>query len=102
MAEVFFFAVYLKTLLTINNILKPTSLSEADFRKRYGNIVTKSVARKALNKDRHYFDSGDHALSKAGKAECPLGNKIPSPEVITSQVRRKPSQLQVEHLSQES
>lgn len=32
--------------------------------------------------ERKYFDSGDYALSKAGKAELPVGSEHPNPERI--------------------
>ncbi|KAL1920241.1 uncharacterized protein VTP21DRAFT_1387 [Calcarisporiella thermophila] len=33
-------------------------------------------------KERKYFDSGDYALSKAGKATLPVGSAHPRPETI--------------------
>ncbi|OMJ09730.1 mRNA stability protein [Smittium culicis] len=40
------------------------------------NILTQRI------KERKYFDSGDYALSKAGKAGTTVGEKHPSPESI--------------------
>uniref|UniRef100_A0A1D1ZD76 Uncharacterized protein C10F6.16 n=1 Tax=Anthurium amnicola TaxID=1678845 RepID=A0A1D1ZD76_9ARAE len=48
----------------------------------YGKLPTgKNVLSNKL-KERKYFDSGDYALSKAGKTSGPVGVNHPSPETI--------------------
>jgi len=48
----------------------------------YGKLPTgKDVLNRSL-KERKYFDSGDYALSKAGKPQGPVGSQHPSPEKI--------------------
>lgn len=74
-------------------------------RERYGRLPKKNPAMHAMNKARHrarrgcgivwltagareqdrkYFDSGDYALNKAGKAsdKPAVGKGIPTPDVI--------------------
>ncbi|KAK3826717.1 MAG: camp-regulated phosphoprotein/endosulfine conserved region-domain-containing protein [Linnemannia gamsii] len=55
---------------------------EQRFQRLYGN---KPAAKGLLNpklKERKYFDSGDYALSKAGKTTAPVGSEHPQPENI--------------------
>ncbi|KAK3829186.1 MAG: camp-regulated phosphoprotein/endosulfine conserved region-domain-containing protein [Benniella sp.] len=56
---------------------------EERLRKLYGNRLptAKSVLNQKL-KERKYFDSGDYALSKAGKTTAPVGSQHPQPENI--------------------
>ncbi|KIM64453.1 hypothetical protein SCLCIDRAFT_115081 [Scleroderma citrinum Foug A] len=49
----------------------------------YGKLPTHKNVLTGMQKDRKYFDSGDYALSKAGKApQTAVGTTIPSPENI--------------------
>ncbi|PSS06847.1 hypothetical protein PHLCEN_2v3566 [Hermanssonia centrifuga] len=49
----------------------------------YGKLPTHKNVLTKMQKDRKYFDSGDYALSKAGKApQNTVGTTIPSPENI--------------------
>lgn len=49
----------------------------------YGKLPTHKDVLAKMQKDRKYFDSGDYALSKAGKApQTAVGTAIPSPENI--------------------
>ncbi|CAG8706019.1 8674_t:CDS:2, partial [Acaulospora morrowiae] len=48
----------------------------------YGKLPTgKNILSHKL-KERKYFDSGDYALSKAGKTSSPVGVQHPSPDTI--------------------
>ncbi|CAG8617593.1 2384_t:CDS:2 [Ambispora leptoticha] len=48
----------------------------------YGRLPTgKDILNRNL-KERKYFDSGDYALSKAGKTQLQVGSEHPSPETI--------------------
>jgi hypothetical protein len=50
---------------------------------KYGRLATPKSAWSMTPKDRKYFDSGDYALSKAGKTpRDSVGTAIPSPENI--------------------
>lgn len=50
---------------------------------RYGKLPTHKNILMKMQKERKYFDSGDYALSKAGKAdESTVGTAIPNPENI--------------------
>ncbi|CDO75332.1 hypothetical protein BN946_scf184848.g9 [Trametes cinnabarina] len=47
----------------------------------YGKLPTHKNVLTKMQKERKYFDSGDYALSKAGKApQNTVGTAIPSPE----------------------
>ncbi|KAJ3138203.1 hypothetical protein HK100_012810 [Physocladia obscura] len=64
-----------------------TTLSpeEQEFYKKYGKLPLKKkdLLGKRLNGDRKYFDSGDYALSQAGKTNPKdVGSQHPSPERI--------------------
>ncbi|KAG0204149.1 hypothetical protein BGX28_003800 [Mortierella sp. GBA30] len=66
--------------------LNPTqTLSEQEQRlqRMYGNRLptAKALLGQKL-KERKYFDSGDYALSKAGKTTTPVGSQHPQPENI--------------------
>ncbi|ODV90469.1 hypothetical protein CANCADRAFT_106814 [Tortispora caseinolytica NRRL Y-17796] len=53
--------------------------------KRYGKLPSRSAFLTQKLKDRKYFDSGDYALSKAGKTsdvDVTLGSEHPHPEDI--------------------
>ncbi|KAI8615496.1 camp-regulated phosphoprotein/endosulfine conserved region-domain-containing protein, partial [Chytriomyces sp. MP71] len=61
------------------------STEEQDFYKKYGKLPMpkKDLLGKRLNGDRKYFDSGDYALSQAGKSSPKdVGSQHPSPERI--------------------
>ncbi|KAF6757582.1 camp-regulated phospho protein/endosulfine conserved region-domain-containing protein [Ephemerocybe angulata] len=50
---------------------------------KYGKLPTHKNVLMKMQKDRKYFDSGDYALSKAGKApQTSVGTAIPNPENI--------------------
>ncbi|EAU86108.2 hypothetical protein CC1G_07187 [Coprinopsis cinerea okayama7 len=50
---------------------------------KYGKLPTHKNVLMKMQKDRKYFDSGDYALSKAGKApQSTVGTAIPNPENI--------------------
>ncbi|CAJ0879021.1 11606_t:CDS:10 [Entrophospora sp. SA101] len=48
----------------------------------YGRLPTRKDILSHNSKERKYFDSGDYALSKAGKTIGPVGVQHPSPETI--------------------
>ncbi|KAI9016796.1 hypothetical protein DFJ74DRAFT_708847 [Hyaloraphidium curvatum] len=55
------------------------------FFERYGRLppARKDLVNRHLKSDRKYFDSGDYALSKAGKtSDKDVGSQHPSPERI--------------------
>ncbi|KAJ2811632.1 hypothetical protein H4S07_001937 [Coemansia furcata] len=52
---------------------------------KYGLLGGKKAKGKTLLPERKYFDSGDYALSKAGKSADAVGEKHPSPESIPHQ-----------------
>jgi len=54
---------------------------EEKLRRLYGRLPQKSILDHRL-KERKYFDSGDYALSKAGKTTTPVGSQHPQPENI--------------------
>ncbi|KAI8828970.1 camp-regulated phosphoprotein/endosulfine conserved region-domain-containing protein [Chytriomyces cf. hyalinus JEL632] len=60
------------------------SPEEQEFYKKYGKLMPKKdLLSKRLNGDRKYFDSGDYALSQAGKSSPKdVGSQHPSPERI--------------------
>jgi len=50
---------------------------------KYGKLPTHKNVLMKMQKDRKFFDSGDYALSKAGKApQSTVGTAIPNPENI--------------------
>ncbi|KAM6494108.1 cAMP-regulated phosphoprotein/endosulfine conserved region domain containing protein, partial [Amanita muscaria] len=50
---------------------------------KYGKLPTHKNVLMKMQKDRKYFDSGDYALSKAGRAPpTTVGTAIPNPENI--------------------
>ncbi|KAF9375845.1 hypothetical protein CPB97_011196 [Podila verticillata] len=56
---------------------------EQKLQRMYGKLPQpKNLLGKLRSPDRKYFDSGDYALSKAGKINIPVGLKHPSPEAI--------------------
>ncbi|KAF9407100.1 hypothetical protein BGZ94_002825 [Podila epigama] len=56
---------------------------ELKLQRMYGKLPQqKNLLGKLRSPDRKYFDSGDYALSKAGKINIPVGLKHPSPEAI--------------------
>jgi len=65
--------------------LSTLSPEEQEFYKKYGKLPVpkKDLLGKRLNGDRKYFDSGDYALSQAGKGSPKdVGAQHPSPERI--------------------
>ncbi|KAF9926415.1 hypothetical protein BGZ75_003644 [Mortierella antarctica] len=56
---------------------------EQKLQRMYGNRLptAKGILGQKL-KERKYFDSGDYALSKAGKTNAPVGSQHPQPENI--------------------
>ncbi|KAF8635886.1 hypothetical protein AX15_000067 [Amanita polypyramis BW_CC] len=60
------------------------SLQEQQLLSKYGKLPThKNVLMKMQKQERKYFDSGDYALSKAGRAPPTIvGTAIPNPENI--------------------
>ncbi|OJT11525.1 mRNA stability protein [Trametes pubescens] len=68
--------------LTLATLQKLTEEEQKLFR-LYGKLPTHKNVLTKMQKDRKYFDSGDYALSKAGKApQNTVGTAIPSPENI--------------------
>lgn len=65
-----------------SDLAKQEELLKAKYGNRLGKKGPKTVAGKAVNNDRKFFDSGDFAMSKAGKTTGPVGHVHPSPEVI--------------------
>ncbi|KAH8104493.1 camp-regulated phosphoprotein/endosulfine conserved region-domain-containing protein, partial [Cristinia sonorae] len=64
------------------DISKMTEEEQKLFR-LYGKLPTHKNVLTKMQKDRKYFDSGDYALSKAGKApQNTVGTAIPNPENI--------------------
>ncbi|KAF9111263.1 hypothetical protein BGX27_005178, partial [Mortierella sp. AM989] len=59
------------------------SEQELKLQRLYGNRLptAKGLLGQKL-KERKYFDSGDYALSKAGKTNAPVGSQHPQPENI--------------------
>jgi len=48
----------------------------------YGKLPDRKDLLSHRLKERKYFDSGDYALTKAGRTEIPIGSAHPSPESI--------------------
>ena len=65
-----------------NDMAKQEAMLKAKYGNRLGKKGPKTVAGKAVNNDRKFFDSGDFAMNKAGKTTGPVGHVHPSPEVI--------------------
>jgi len=62
-----------------------SSMTEEELKlfRLYGKLPTHKNVLNKMQKDRKYFDSGDYALSKAGKApQNTVGTAIPNPENI--------------------
>ncbi|KAF9385747.1 hypothetical protein CPB97_004519 [Podila verticillata] len=55
---------------------------EKKLQKMYGRLPTPKDLLGHKLKERKYFDSGDYALSKAGKTTTPVGSQHPQPENI--------------------
>jgi len=63
--------------------LSKLSPQEQQLFSKYGKLPTHKNVLMKMQKDRKYFDSGDYALSKAGKApQSTVGTAIPNPENI--------------------
>ncbi|KAG0228675.1 hypothetical protein BGW42_002053 [Actinomortierella wolfii] len=68
-----------------NSTDAPTqSLSEQEkkLQKMYGKLPPRKDLLGHKLKERKYFDSGDYALSKAGKTTTPVGSQHPQPQDI--------------------
>ncbi|KAF9906590.1 hypothetical protein EC991_000466 [Linnemannia zychae] len=65
------------------NPTQTLSEQEQKLQRLYGNRLptSKGLLNQKL-KERKYFDSGDYALSKAGKTTAPVGSEHPQPENI--------------------
>ncbi|GJJ75582.1 hypothetical protein EMPS_07940 [Entomortierella parvispora] len=61
---------------------KTLTEQEQKLLKMYGNLPTPKALLGQKLKERKYFDSGDYALSKAGKTTAPVGSQHPQPENI--------------------
>ncbi|KAG0377750.1 MAG: camp-regulated phosphoprotein/endosulfine conserved region-domain-containing protein [Linnemannia gamsii] len=55
---------------------------EQKLQRMYGKLPTGRDLLGHKLKERKYFDSGDYALSKAGKTTTPVGSQHPQPENI--------------------
>ncbi|KAF9434511.1 hypothetical protein BGZ76_007888 [Entomortierella beljakovae] len=60
---------------------------EAKLQRKYGSLPV--ISKSLLGHQRKYFDSGDYALSKAGK-EATVGSEHPQPENIPHSVPLNP------------
>ncbi|KAG0209140.1 hypothetical protein BGX28_010519 [Mortierella sp. GBA30] len=58
------------------------SEQEQKLQRMYGKLPTGRDLLGSKLKERKYFDSGDYALSKAGKTSTPVGSQHPQPENI--------------------
>ncbi|GJJ70485.1 hypothetical protein EMPS_02834 [Entomortierella parvispora] len=58
------------------------SEQEEKLQRMYGKLPTPKALLGNKLKERKYFDSGDYALSKAGKTTTPVGSQHPQPENI--------------------
>ncbi|KAG9322125.1 hypothetical protein KVV02_008377 [Mortierella alpina] len=58
------------------------SEQEQKLQRMYGKLPTGRDLLGHKLKERKYFDSGDYALSKAGKTSTPVGSQHPQPENI--------------------
>lgn len=66
----------------------------------YGKLPTHKNVLTKMQKDRKFFDSGDYALSKAGKAPREnVGTAIPNPENIPHASPTPPSNSSNPHIS---
>ncbi|CAG8506658.1 7373_t:CDS:2 [Diversispora eburnea] len=67
-----------------NNKIDLNKLSEEERKlfRMYGKLPAGKDILSHKLKERKYFDSGDYALSKAGKTSGPVGVQHPSPETI--------------------
>jgi len=66
------------------NKIDLSKLSDAEKKvfQLYGKLPTNKSCLLKIPPERKYFDSGDYALSKAGKTAEPVGVEHPSPEDI--------------------
>lgn len=62
--------------------------------KLYGKIPSRCALLNERLSDRKYFDSGDYALSKAGRADyiSAVGRQHPYPEAIPHHINTSPPQ----------
>ncbi|KAF9418336.1 hypothetical protein BGZ94_009715 [Podila epigama] len=58
----------------------------AKLQQKYGNNVPVFTKSLLGHQNRKYFDSGDYAMSKAGKESCVVGSGHPQPENIPHSV----------------
>ncbi|KAJ1909320.1 hypothetical protein IWQ60_011236 [Tieghemiomyces parasiticus] len=66
------------------DVTKMTEEEKKMFR-LYGKLPSRKDILNHKVKERKYFDSGDYALSKAGKNTLPVGEQHPSPDNIPHQ-----------------
>ncbi|KAF9350312.1 hypothetical protein BGX26_011488 [Mortierella sp. AD094] len=64
------------------NTAQTMSEQEKKLQRMYGKLPTGRDLLGHKLKERKYFDSGDYALSKAGKTTTPVGSQHPQPENI--------------------
>lgn len=71
-------------LLTCTNTIPQQSLTpqEARLYRLYGRVPSQTHHFAKHLKERKYFDSGDYALSKAGRADSAVGSLHPEPSKI--------------------
>ncbi|KAJ1672919.1 hypothetical protein EV182_006233 [Spiromyces aspiralis] len=67
-------------------IANPRPLAGGTSGPKYPTGPKKSLLCKVQKQGRKYFDSGDYAMSKAGKTDGTVGDKHPSPENIPHHV----------------
>ncbi|KAG0286772.1 hypothetical protein BGZ96_009181 [Linnemannia gamsii] len=64
------------------SVTQTMSEQEIKLQRMYGKLPTGRDLLGHKLKERKYFDSGDYALSKAGKTTTPVGSQHPQPENI--------------------
>ncbi|KAF9538347.1 hypothetical protein EC957_006906 [Mortierella hygrophila] len=64
------------------SVTQTMSEQEKKLQRMYGKLPTGRDLLGHKLKERKYFDSGDYALSKAGKTTTPVGSQHPQPENI--------------------
>ncbi|KAF9189574.1 hypothetical protein BGZ51_009469 [Haplosporangium sp. Z 767] len=77
---------------------QPLTDQEQKLQRLYGNRLptAKGLLGQKL-KERKYFDSGDYALSKAGKTSAPVGSQHPQPENIPHSTPPTANPLHLHH-----
>ncbi|KAF9430339.1 hypothetical protein BGZ76_000878 [Entomortierella beljakovae] len=67
---------------TSQDVAQTMNEQEKKLQRMYGKLPTGRDLLGNKLKERKYFDSGDYALSKAGKTTGPVGSQHPQPENI--------------------